>query len=471
MCHNPAFPNGAPATGVAIIRNNDLEAEIILAPNESGPRVYSRRDVAGGALADRERWKNFPILPQPVNLVAAPAGGAVTLTWNSGNPNPNDVFTYAIERSVDLTNWVQLNFLTPPNQFCNPGCTRTDPNPVANMRNFYRVIPRYSVGADPVTTIPGQNYDGPVSAFAAACVGICAPLIPAAVSIQSITSSTIQIAWQDTADETLYKIEGKVAGGNWSPVGTASQNVTTFTASNLSFSTTYFFRVRAYNSSGDSPYSDEVSATTNAAPVPGAFSLSSLFIAQGQPYAITVVNGGNMTLNVEYDFNNVPQPNLERWPQLQNGVHVVDYTAGATPGTYKFKRIQNADGGPNAPWVSINNGAGAYLYVSAVPTWLGIAPDVVTTNPNSLFYGQCYSITVGNLSDTTVAVRVTMPDNSVWESTDWPILDVYGQSIPNAACASAGTPLGWYHFTDVMNLENGVWKHLDTPGSVYVTSQ
>ena len=61
-----------------------------------------------------------------------------------------------------------------------------------------------------------------------------------------------------------------VTAPSCSKVGSTSANVLSFTDSPLSATTTYFWVVTAFNSSGESTPSNEVTATTAADPAPAA---------------------------------------------------------------------------------------------------------------------------------------------------------------------------------------------------------
>jgi transcriptional regulator CtsR len=90
-----------------------------------------------------------------------------------------------------------------------------------------------------------------------------------------ISSSQINLSWQDNAsDETGFKIERKTGSGSYSQIATVGANVTSYSNSRLSASTTYYYRVRAYNTAGNSNYSNEASATT-LPPPPSAPTLKS----------------------------------------------------------------------------------------------------------------------------------------------------------------------------------------------------
>ncbi len=90
------------------------------------------------------------------------------------------------------------------------------------------------------------------------------PSAPGNLTATALISSVISLAWSDnSSDETGFKIERKTgAAGTWSEISTVGANVTTFLNAGLNPNTTYYFRVRAYNSGANSTYSNEASATT-----------------------------------------------------------------------------------------------------------------------------------------------------------------------------------------------------------------
>jgi hypothetical protein len=97
-----------------------------------------------------------------------------------------------------------------------------------------------------------------------------APLAPLNFTVTGTTSSTASLAWADNSpNETGFKIERSTDGVNWTQVATVGSGVRTYSAGALSPSTTYHFRVRAYNASGDSAYTDIATATTAEAPALG----------------------------------------------------------------------------------------------------------------------------------------------------------------------------------------------------------
>jgi len=95
------------------------------------------------------------------------------------------------------------------------------------------------------------------------------PNAPSNLVATPISSSQIDLSWQDnSSDETGFKIERKTGSGSYSQIATVGAGVTSYSNSGLSTSTTYYYRVRAYNAVGNSEYSSEASAATLPPPPP-----------------------------------------------------------------------------------------------------------------------------------------------------------------------------------------------------------
>ena len=125
--------------------------------------------------------------------------------------------------------------------------------------------------------------DSAYSNEASATTPVSPPATPTGFAASAISTSQISLAWADVATETAYKIERKVgAGGTYLQIGTTSANIASYGDIGLAVNTTYYYRLRASNASGDSAYSTEVSATTlNAAPAaPTSLAASALSTTQ-----------------------------------------------------------------------------------------------------------------------------------------------------------------------------------------------
>ena len=95
------------------------------------------------------------------------------------------------------------------------------------------------------------------------------PTGPTGLTATAVSSSQINLTWVDSdTTEQGFKIERCTGAGcsNFAQIATVGANVTSYSNTGLTGSTSYSYRVRAYNASGDSNYSNTASAVTQAAP-------------------------------------------------------------------------------------------------------------------------------------------------------------------------------------------------------------
>lgn len=101
------------------------------------------------------------------------------------------------------------------------------------------------------------------------------PDVPESITAAALSSSEIELNWNDLSDNELgFYIERSLDGLAWILVTSTSMNETSYVDSDLLPSTTYQYRVQAFNSVGTSDYSNTATATTS-----GGTSISSLHIA------------------------------------------------------------------------------------------------------------------------------------------------------------------------------------------------
>jgi hypothetical protein len=117
-----------------------------------------------------------------------------------------------------------------------------------------------------------------------------------------VSSSQINLSWTDNSNnETGFKVERSRNGWAFTQIAMRGTNVTTYANIGLAASTTYHYRVRAYNGGGNSDYSNVASATTlpNPTPTPTPTptpALSGLTYNGGTPF----VNGTNLIQGTIY---------------------------------------------------------------------------------------------------------------------------------------------------------------------------
>ena len=93
------------------------------------------------------------------------------------------------------------------------------------------------------------------------------PNIPSNLVALLTGSTQITLFWTDNSNnESGFKVERTLdPAGTWNQITSVSQNITTFVNNNLAEGAQYYYRVRAYNSIGNSDYSNEANATTTLA--------------------------------------------------------------------------------------------------------------------------------------------------------------------------------------------------------------
>src|SRR5437667_307383 len=77
-------------------------------------------------------------------------------------------------------------------------------------------------------------------------------------------AAQLSLSWTDTSsNEDGFSVERKTGtGGTYAEIAAVGANVTSYTDPNLTGGTTYCYQVRAFNTAGDSPYSNDACGTT-----------------------------------------------------------------------------------------------------------------------------------------------------------------------------------------------------------------
>ena len=88
------------------------------------------------------------------------------------------------------------------------------------------------------------------------------PAAPSNVVIAPVSGTQINLAWTDVIGETGFKIERSTDNLNFTQVGTTLTGVTNFSDTSVSGSATFYYRIKATNSTGDSLPSSVVSSQT-----------------------------------------------------------------------------------------------------------------------------------------------------------------------------------------------------------------
>ena len=177
------------------------------------------------------------------------------------------------------------------------------------------------------------------------------PAAPSSLAIQSAAYNKIVVGWADnSSNENGFRVERSSDGVSYSEVATLGADVRSFSDSNVSARTAYYYRVRAYNSSGTSAYSNTTSVTTPDVPPPPPTA----------PSSVVAGNNGDGTALVSWTTGTTTATSFdvrrEKWDS-RKGVWSGATTAASVPanvlsivdstgaGTYRYSvRASNASG-------------------------------------------------------------------------------------------------------------------------------
>ncbi len=200
---------------------------------------------------------NFSTTPQPPaapgNLTAtAVSSSQINLTWSDNSSNEDG---FRIERKTGTGAYAEITTVGPNVS------SYSDMSLSASTTYTYRVRAYNTVG--------NSDYSNEASATTQAPPQ--PPAAPSNLAATAVSSSQINLTWIDNANnEDGFRIERKTGTGSYTEIVTVGPDVTSYSNTGLAASTLYTYRVRAYNTVGNSDYSNEASATTQAPPQPPA---------------------------------------------------------------------------------------------------------------------------------------------------------------------------------------------------------
>jgi hypothetical protein len=143
------------------------------------------------------------------------------------------------------------------------------------------------------------------------------PAAPSVLIATSAGADQVDLAWTDNAtDEAGFKIERSTDGVSFSQVATTGTDVTSYPDNGLNASTTYWYRVSAWNASGDSAWSNSDSATTDAPPPPPQ-----------PPSVLTAVSSGSSSIGLSWTDNADDEQGFEIERSTDN---IIFESAGST---------------------------------------------------------------------------------------------------------------------------------------------
>jgi len=354
--------------------------------------------------------QTLPPPDPPSGLIATPGSTTqINLAWTD---NSSDETGFKVERSLSASSgFAQMATVgAGVTSYANTGLS-------ANTTYYYRV---YAYNAD------GNSA---YSNTASATTPDVPPAAPSNLTATAVSSSQINLAWSDNSgNETGFKIERSLsATSGFVQIAVVGANVAAYSNTSLAASTTYYYRVRAYNA-GNSAYSNTASATTQAAPdttppsAPGSLTASAVSSTQiDLSWSASTDNVGVTGYRVYRSTTLVGSPVGTSWSDT-----------GLTPSTSYSYTVKAADAAGNLSAAS--NTATATTLPAEVPP---AAPSSLIATPGS-----------------TTQVNLAWSDNSSNET---------GFKIERSLSASTG-------FSQIATVGAGVTSYINTglsPSTTY----
>jgi RHS repeat-associated protein len=199
-----------------------------------------------------------PAQAQPWNLTAtAVSQSRINLTWTiSWDPQENPNYGTRIQR------WTSGN----PSAPVYVGFGTSFGNTGLSAGTTYSYCAEKGV----ISTVDGEVTFSPLGSCSnpQSATTWSIPAAPSGLSAAAVSGTQINIAWTDNSNnETEFRIERKTgSAGTYAQITTVGANVTAYSNTGLANGTTYFYRVRASNSVGNSAYSNQANATTQSLP-------------------------------------------------------------------------------------------------------------------------------------------------------------------------------------------------------------
>jgi plastocyanin len=118
------------------------------------------------------------------------------------------------------------------------------------------------------------------------------PAAPSQLTAVPVDTGSIQLTWNDNStNEVDFLIQDRQLDGTFANVGTAPANsgpTASFTVTGLAPATVYAFQVRAENASGNSAFSNQAVASTDATPAPCPTDPQTLCLGSGGRFQVRV---------------------------------------------------------------------------------------------------------------------------------------------------------------------------------------
>jgi len=255
------------------------------------------------------------------------------------------------------------------------------------------------------------------------------PSAPSNTVVTPTGTTTGNVAWQDkSSNETGFKVERSAIGpeAGFAQIGTVGPGVTIYQDTGLTSNKQYWYRVRAYNDSGDSGYSNVATGTTfaaiaqptnlalTAAKVAGSYGVESVFDDNSSGEDSHILERGTGT----FSGNAVANPAFENWV---NANQANDWTNVYTGTSSVNREATSPHGGTYCARLDIDAGGSVCLIGQAITLAPGAGQRVSFWYKTEAGKTAVWLIREGGLAD---AGNVSLGDDGAWYTiaNSWQVL-------------------------------------------------
>ena len=333
-----------------------------------------RIEAYNGTLVSRNNvvCTTTSLAPPVLLTVSAVSTSALDVTWENVTGNTG----YKVERKATAGGtWAQVGSILPADAtvFHDTGLSN-------NIAYYYRVSAVNSVG---YSLASNEKY------------AVTLPPAPSLNGPTGITASQMTLSWSSVAGNTGYKLERSPDNATWTQIATPAAGATSHPDTGLASGTTYYYRLRTVNASGDSDYSTVRSGKTLLnAPVASsaaAVSTSQLEITWTDTNGGGSVNESGVTIEYAACTNSTPATCADvnaaywgGWTTATAGADATSFTIGSlTAGRTYRVRIMATLSSANSVYSNVISGT-----TTAITQPVLNALSVLSTSAIDLSWGD-----------------------------------------------------------------------------------